>query len=125
MERDANQPAKCTCDKERDQFGDLYEPCEFCQSQQPTTAPASPSARERATVCANALFYAPNESQIDHIAEHLEAHAARRAKAPHNIEILKCVDCGKLALAVDDRRITTHKCSGSWTSVLNEVWQEQ
>jgi hypothetical protein len=23
---------KCTCDKERDQFGDLYEPCAFCQA---------------------------------------------------------------------------------------------
>ena len=37
------------------------------------------------------------------------------------IEILKCGDCGRLAIAVNDERVTDHKCSGRWTVVESAV----
>lgn len=39
------------------------------------------------------------------------------------IEILRCYDCGRLALAVDDERITSHKCSGRWDVELEETYE--
>jgi hypothetical protein len=43
------QEPQCTCDKERDMHGDLYEPCAFCQANYvpATPTPSQPAAREK------------------------------------------------------------------------------
>ena len=33
------------------------------------------------------------------------------------VEAIKCKDCGRIGLSVDDKRITPHKCSGQWTTI--------
>lgn len=36
------------------------------------------------------------------------------------VEILKCDACGRLAVWINDYRVTSHKCAGIWTPVLSE-----
>lgn len=36
------------------------------------------------------------------------------------LEILRCRDCGALAVSVNDTRVTRHQCSGRWTTALVE-----
>jgi hypothetical protein len=41
-------------------------------------------------------------------------------RGEHFIEVLRCADCRALAVAINDVRLTGHKCSGRWTRVLHE-----
>lgn len=43
---------------------------------------------------------------------------ARAGKRP-SIELIECKACGRIGVAIDDHRITSHKCAGQWTA----VWQ--
>ena len=41
------------------------------------------------------------------------------------VSVMKCNGCGRLALSLDNprgfgRRITDHKCAGSWTTLLSQ-----
>ncbi len=36
------------------------------------------------------------------------------------VEFLSCGHCGALAFAINDTRVTNHKCVGSWTTVRTE-----
>lgn len=36
------------------------------------------------------------------------------------LDVLKCRNCGTLAVAINDHRITGHKCSGAWDVVRTE-----
>lgn len=36
------------------------------------------------------------------------------------MEVLKCQHCPKLAITIDDSRITSHKCAGAWTTIHSE-----
>jgi hypothetical protein len=40
----------------------------------------------------------------------------------YRIEVYRCADCGRVAVAVDDVRITSHKCSGRWLLIASEEW---
>jgi hypothetical protein len=36
------------------------------------------------------------------------------------LEILRCKHCGRLAVALNEIRITNHKCAGQWEVVQRE-----
>jgi len=36
------------------------------------------------------------------------------------VEALRCRDCGRLVISLDDHRITKHKCSGAWNVEFSE-----
>lgn len=38
------------------------------------------------------------------------------------IEAIRCDHCGRIGLAVNDERITDHKCFGAWTVIAEVVY---
>lgn len=56
-------------------------------------------------------------------------HSTKTEMGQPKIEVLECKHCGRLAISVDDTRITTHswagrghgggKCAGAWTILVS------
>ena len=36
------------------------------------------------------------------------------------VQVLSCLSCGRLAVAINGVRVTSHKCAGSWKTQLDE-----
>ena len=74
-------------------------------------------AEARAIARLDPLMMSPSERAVllRYISQQESLDSAHRL-----VEILKCKDCGKLAVSIDETRVTGHKCSGSWTTLLTE-----